>query len=118
LDFYREHPVYFYALNHQERRASRSERETPFSVKGNEVASRIFGRVRQGVERGIADGSIRSEIEINTFLVLFFAHTYGVMHTVISKQDVYVDVLGLGPEEVERSALEFLQHFIERGERG
>ena len=115
LDFYREYPVYFYALNHQERRASRSERETPFSVKGNEVAARIFGRVRQGVERGIDDGSIRSEIETDSFLVLFFAFTYGVMHTVISKQDVYADVLGLGPEEVERSGLEFLEHFLKRG---
>ena len=116
LDFYRKYPVYFYALNHQERRASRSEKETPFSVKGNQVASRIFLRVREGVERGIEDGSIRSEIETDRFLVLFFAYTYGVMHTVISKQDVYVDVLGLGPEDVERSGLEFLQYFLERGE--
>jgi AcrR family transcriptional regulator len=117
LNFYREYPAYFYALNHQERRGSREERETPFSVKGDEMASRIFGRMRGSIERGIEDGSIRREVDSNRFLVLFFAYTYGVMHTVISKQDVYVDVLGLSPEEVEASGLEFLQYFLERGER-
>jgi AcrR family transcriptional regulator len=117
FDFYREHPVYFYALNHQERRGSREERETPFSVKGDEIASRIFERIRQSIERGIEDGSIRSEVDINRLSVLFFAYTYGVMHTVISKEDVYEDVLGLNAKEVERSALEFLEYFLERREK-
>jgi len=117
LDFYRKYPAYFYALNHQERRGSREERETPFSVKGDEMASRIFGRMRGSIGRGIEDRSIRREVDSNRFLVLFFAYTYGVMHTVISKQDVYVDILGLSPEEVERSGLEVLQYFLERGER-
>lgn len=114
FDFYRDNPVYFYALNHQERRGPGAERETPSSAKGNEVASRIFGRIRENVERGIEDGTIRREIDINRLSVLFFAYTYGVMHTVLAKEDVYVDVLGLNPEEVERSALEFLRYSLER----
>jgi AcrR family transcriptional regulator len=117
FDFYREYPVYFYALNHQERRGSREERETPFSVKGDKIASRIFGRMRQSTERGIEDGSIRRGVDINRLSVLFFAYTYGVTHTVISKEDVYRDVLGLDSEAVERSALEFLRYFLERREK-
>ncbi len=117
FDFYREYPVYFNALNHQERRGSRAERETPFSVKGNEVAGRIFGRIRESIERGIADGTVRKEVDANRLSVLFFAYTYGVMHTVLAKQDVYVDVLRMSPEEVERSALEFLEYSLERREK-
>jgi len=113
FDFYREYPVYFYALNHQERRGPGAERGTPFSVKGNEVASRIFDKIRENIKRGIEDGSIRREVNINRLLVLFFSNTYGVMHTVLAKEDVYVDVLGLNHEEVERSALEFLEYFLE-----
>jgi TetR/AcrR family transcriptional regulator len=114
FDFYREHPVYFYALNHQERRGSSADRETPYSIKGNEIASRIFAKLRKSVQRGVEDGSVREGIDTNRLSVIFFAYTYGVMHTVLSKEDVYVDVLGLDSEVVERSALEFLKYFLQR----
>lgn len=117
FDFYREHPIYFYAMNHQERRGPGAERETPFSIKGDEIASRIFGKLQENIERGIDDGSIREGIDINRFSVVFFAHTYGVMHTVLSKEDVYVDVLGLDSKAVEGSAMEFLEYFLERREK-
>ena len=114
FDFYREYPDYFHAMNHQERRRQGAERETPFSIKGNEVATRIFGRIQVNIERGIEDGSIRSEIDVDSFSILYFALTHGVMHTALSKEDVYLDVLGLDSGVVERSALEFLEYFLER----
>jgi AcrR family transcriptional regulator len=114
FDFYKAYPVYFYALNHQERRGPGAERETPSSVKGDEVASRIFGKIRECIELGIEDGTIRKEIDIDRVSVLFFSHTYGVIHTVLNKEDVYADVLGLNQGEVERSALDFLEYFLER----
>lgn len=117
FNFYREYPVYFRAMNHQERRARGAERETPYSIRGNEVASNIFGKIQKNIERGVEDGSIRREIDINQFLILCFALTYGVMHTVFSKEDVYMDVLGLDCEMVERSALEFLEYYLERKEK-
>lgn len=116
FDFYREHPDYFHAMNHQERRRQRAERETPFSVKGNEVASRIFGRVRVNIERGIQDGSVRPEIDVSQSLILYFAITHGVMHTVLSKEDVYGDVLGLDSGVVQTSALELLEYSLARRE--
>ena len=114
FDFYREYLAYFFAMNHQERRGPGAERETPFSIKGDEIASRIFNKIRENLELGIKDGSIRREININRFLILFFAYTHGVMHTVISKEDVYIDVLGLDSEEVEKSAIEFIEYFLKR----
>lgn len=116
FDFYREYPIYFYAMNHQERRGPGAGRETPYSMKGDEVASRIFGKLGEYVEQGIEDGSIRREVDSNRLCVLFFAYTYGVMHTVLSKEDVYADVLGLDSDAVERSALEFIEYFLERRE--
>jgi AcrR family transcriptional regulator len=112
FDFYRQYPDYFHALNHQERRSEGVERETPFSIKGNEVASRIFGRISQEIERGMKDKSIRTGIDVNQFLVLCFSITHGVVHTVLSKEDVYKEVLGLEPEVIENSALEFLEYFL------
>ena len=73
--------------------------------------------IRENLELGIKDGSIRGEIDINRALILFFAYTHGVMHTVISKEDVYLDVLGLDSDEVEKSAMEFIEYFLKRREK-
>jgi AcrR family transcriptional regulator len=112
FDFYREYPDYFHAMNHRERRSEGEERETPFSVKGNEVAERIFRKIREKIEQGMADGTVRPGIDINQLSILFFAITHGVIHTILSKDDVYSEVLGLESDEVERSALEFLEYYL------
>ena len=116
FDFYRKHPAHFLAMNHQEHRMP-DARVTPSSSKGDEIAARIFGGIRKALEQGMADGSIREEIDVDCFLALYFAHTHGVMHLVSAKQDVYEDVLGLAPEDIERSALEFIEYYLAREEK-
>lgn len=117
FSFYGQYPVYFHAFNHQERRRPSERLETPFAVKGNEVASRIFDRIAEGIRQGIDDGSIRKEIDINVLLVLLYAQIYGVMHTVHSKKDIYEDVFGLAPAIIEESALEIIEYYLRTGER-
>jgi AcrR family transcriptional regulator len=116
FDFYRRHAVHFQAMNHREHRAS-DARTTPSAVEGDEVAARIFEWVRKSVERGMEDGSIRKGIDVDSFLVLHFAHVHGVMHTIQGKPDVYVDVLGLTAEDVEASALGFVEYFLDGREK-
>ena len=110
--FYKQHPVYFYTLNHQERRKARERLGTSIAEKGNEVASRVFERITEKLRQGIEDGSIRKEIDINVFLVLFYAQIYGVMHFMYSKEDVYKDVLGLDSSIIENSALETIEYYL------
>lgn len=112
LTFYKEHPVYFHAMNHQERRTTKARLETPFSIKGNEIASRIFGQIQESIRLGIDEGSIRKDIDVNSFSVLVYAHTYGVMHTIHSKEDVYKDVLNVESSTVEKSALEYMEYYL------
>ncbi len=113
--FYRQQPVYFYALNHQERRSVCERLETPFAAKGNVVASRVFARIGEAVRLGIAEGTIRVGIDVNVFLVLLYAHVYGVMHTIYSKEDIYKDVFGLDPAIIENSALEVIEFYLNTG---
>lgn len=112
--FYQEYPVYFYTMNHQERRSVSERLGTPIAEKGNEAASRVFETVADEVRRGMEDGSIRNEIDINAFLVLFYAQIYGVMHFMYSKEDVYKDVLGLDSTIIERSALENIEYYLKK----
>ena len=110
--FYKEHPVYFYTMNHQERRRVSERLGTRIAEKGNEAASRVFERIAEKVRQGIEDRSIREGIDINVFLVLFYAQIYGVMHVVYSKEDVYKDVLGLDSSMIENSALETIEYYL------
>lgn len=67
------------------------------------------------MRQGIAEGTIRGSIDVNVFLVLLYAHVYGVMHTIYSKQDIYEDVFGLDPAIIERSALEVIESYLRTG---
>ena len=112
FDFYKQYPVYFYTMNHQERRKLSERLASPFSKKGDEMALRIFGKISEGLQQGIGDGSIRKTIDIHAFLVLLFAQIYGVMHTVYSKEDVYKDLFHMDPEIIEQSALDSIEYYL------
>ena len=116
--FYKQYPVYFYAMNHQERRRVVERLETPFAAKGNEAAARVFERMAKEIRQGIDEGSIRREIDIDVFLVLLYAQMYGVMHTVYSKEDIYKDVFGLDSEVIENSALEVIEYYLKTEKPG
>ena len=113
--FYKKYPVYFYTLNHQERRKAADRRDTPFAAKGDEVAVRIFDRIAEGVRQGIKEGSIRQAIEVNMFLVLLYAQIYGVTHTIYAKEDIYKDAFNLDPATIEKTALEIIEYYLKSG---
>ena len=113
--FYSQHPVYFYAMNHQERRSATERMKAPLADKGNDAAARIFDRMAEGLRQGIDDGSVRREVNINLVLVLLYAQIYGVTHTIYSKEDVYKDVFGLDPAIIEQSAVETIGYYLRAG---
>lgn len=111
-DFYRRNPVYFHALNHQERRGPDERSSTPFSAKGDECAARILGQFQESVRKGVEDGSIRKDADTKQAFILIYALTFGVMHTIHAKEDVYQDVLDLESGSIERSSLELMERYL------
>jgi len=112
--FYKQFPVYFHTLNHQERRIVKARMETPYATKGNEIASRIFKNLADSLRQGIKEGSIRKDIDIHVLLILLFAQIYGVMHTIYAKKDIYQDVLHLDSETIEKAALKIIEQFLRK----
>ena len=110
--FYKKYPVYFYTMNHQERRTPKERTETPYAIKGNKKASGLFQTMTECIDQGIKEGNIRENIDTKSFLMLFFAQIYGVMHTIHDKEDVYVDVLELKTEDIEKSGLEMIEYYL------
>lgn len=113
--FYKKHPAYFYALNHQERRKAADRRDTPFAAKGDEVAARIFNRIAAGLRQGIREGSVRQGIDVNMFMVLLYAQMYGVTHTIHAKEDIYRDMFNLDPADIEKAAVEIIEYYLKSG---
>ena len=112
FDFYKQYPIYFYTMNHQERRKPGEHLNTPHAIMGDEIAGRLFEKSRGSMQQGIEEGSIRKEINIHQVSILIYAHTYGVMHTIYSKEDIYKDVLNMDPDSIEKSALEFMEYYL------
>lgn len=112
FDFYQKYPIYFYTMNHQERRKPNLRLNTPNSTKGNEIASRLFVIHCQSIKQGIEDGSIRKETDIKQVNLFIYAHTYGIMHTIHSKKDIYKDVMNLEADSIQKSALEFMEYYL------
>lgn len=113
--FYKKHPAYFYALNHQERRKAADRRDTPFAAKGDEVAARIFNRIAAGLRQGIREGSVRQGIDVNMFMVLLYAQMYGVTHTIHAKEDIFRDMFNLDPADIEKAAVEIIEYYLKSG---
>lgn len=113
--FYKKHPAYFYALNHQERRKAADRRDTPFAAKGDEVAARIFDRIAAGLRQGIREGSVRQGIDVNMFMVLLYAQMYGVTHTIHAKEDITRDMFNLDPADIEKAAVEIIEYCLKSG---
>lgn len=113
FDFYRRYPVYFHTFNHQERRPQSHRRKGPFAKEGDEVGSRVLGKMAAAIALGIEQGNIRKNVDTNVFLILMFAQIYGVMHTVHAKADVYEDLLVLDTVTIEQSTIEFLRYYLE-----
>jgi TetR/AcrR family transcriptional regulator len=114
LAFYKQYPIYFFTMNHQERRSVHARSETPFSKMGNEISARIFEHLARGLRQGIEEGIIRKEIDISVSMILMFAHLYGVMHTLFAKEDVYKDVLHLDFSKIEKSAVDIVDQYLRK----
>ncbi len=110
--FYKEFPIYFLTMNHQERRKAKERLASPFSIKGNEVASNLFAKITESIKQGMNEGNIRKDIDVNILSILIFAHTYGVTHMIYSKEDVYKDLFNMDPSTIEKSAVEFLESYL------
>ena len=114
FEFYKQYPVYFQTMNHQEKRKPSARLNTPHAARSNEISAKLFERYQDLLRQGIGEGSIRKDIDVNQCSILVYAHTYGIMHTLLSKEDIYRDVLNLAPESIEKSTLEFMEYYLRR----
>jgi TetR/AcrR family transcriptional regulator len=117
LDFYMSSPVYFYAMNHQENRTAEERAVTPHSKEGDEAASRLLGILVDAIRRGVEDGSIREDIDPGFVNALIYTNTFGATHTMMFKEDVYKDVMGIDASSIEDATCDLIATYL-RNDKG
>ena len=61
----------------------------------------------------ISHGSqVLAKEDIKQVTLLIYAHTYGIMHTLHSKEDIYKDVMNLEADSILKSSLEFMEYYL------
>jgi TetR/AcrR family transcriptional regulator len=115
-EFQREYPDYFNALLHHESREidMSAVEENPFMSRCSELGNRVFQFLQEVVKRGIADGSIRSDLDPLKLSLVVWGHATGIMQVVRAKKKVIEDIMGINGEELITYSFELMQKYIEK----
>jgi AcrR family transcriptional regulator len=115
-EFQREYPDYFNALLHHESREfdMSAVEENPFMSRCSELGNQVFQFLQEVVKRGIADGSIRSDLDPLKLSLVVWGHATGIMQVVRAKKKVIEDIMGINGEELITYSFELMQKYIEK----
>ncbi len=116
VEFQRKYPDYFNALLHHESRELDMSvvEENPFISRCSELGNQVFHFLQEVVKRGIADGSIRSDLDPLKLSLVVWGHATGIMQVVRAKKKVIEDIMGINGEELITYSFDLMQKYIEK----
>jgi TetR/AcrR family transcriptional regulator len=92
FDFYKKRPDYYQAILHHEIHDNGSGIEgdggRPSTALCNEMSHKLYRRIHQIVEGGIADGSIRDDLGTVKLSIILWGLFTGLMHVIAQKAEV------------------------------
>jgi TetR/AcrR family transcriptional regulator len=119
FEFYKEEPDYFSVMLHKEIREV-----TPEAVKGasgfarcNEIGNQLFFQLQEAVRLGIADGSIRNDLDPVKLSLVLWGHSAGVLHIFKTKEPIMESMLGASVEEIVEYSNQLIMYYLENKER-
>jgi AcrR family transcriptional regulator len=86
--------------------------ENPNIACCKETGDRIFSLLVKVVETGIADGSVRPDLEPLKLAITLWGQLSGVFHLAAKKERMLKQILGLEPEDIINYSLELTDHCI------
>jgi len=115
-EFYREETDYYKIILHQEPNGLIDDcnvETNPCVQESKEKGNRIFTFLREVVEIGIKDGSIRPDLDPMKVAVVLWGHSSGIMHIVAKKGAVLEEMLQVDSGELIRYSLELQKLYLE-----
>ena len=114
-EFYKTEPDYYGTLLHQETYAYDPETVEADSniALCQDLGERIFGLMREAVEAGIKDGTIRSDLDPAILPMVLWGHSAGVLHLVKTKEKIFQEKFSLSPEEIIEYSFQLISRYLE-----
>lgn len=115
-EFYRKETDYYKIILHQEPNGLIDDcvdEANPCVQESKEKGNRIFTFMREVVEIGIKDGSIRPDLDPMMAAIVLWGHSSGIMHIVAKKKAVLENLLQIDSRELIQYALELQKTYLE-----
>ena len=114
-EFYKTEPDYYGAMLHQETYEydpETVERDSNIALCEG-LGEEIFGMMREMVETGIKDGTIRKDLDPARLPIILWGHSAGVLHLVKAKEKIFREKFALSPEEIIEYSFQLIGHYLE-----
>ncbi len=115
--FYSEHPNYFTIMQHQDKDVpdATDPEKNPNMCKCIEIGEETIAHMQEIVSTGIADGTIRQDLDPFKLSLVLWGHCSGILALLRDKQSFLEDVLKIKREElVEYSHQLMLEYLVNR----
>lgn len=114
IDFFQEDRNHFDIIMHKDPGQIDLENleENPNIALCKETGDKIFNLLVQVVETGIADGSVRPDLDPLKLAISLWGQLSGVFHLAAKKERILKKLLGLDPEDIIHYSLELSNHCI------
>lgn len=102
FQFYKKYPNYFSTMIHQETDKVDPEviETSPNYSQCHQIGNDIFGLMQEAAKIGIADGTIRQDLDPVKLSLVLWGHSAGILHIFNAKEPVIESYFGASLEEV------------------
>ena len=115
-EFYKKQPDYYGTLLHQEvyELDPNNPVENPNIVLCTEIGNKIFGLIRECVQVGIKDGTIREDLDPVKLPIILWGHSSGVLHLLKSKGPFLEEKFACSAEEIIEYSFQMVINYLEK----
>jgi len=119
-EFYKNEPDYFNMLLHQDLNPldPASLDDFPSIKYCSEVGGKIFALMQDCLRAGIADGSIRSDLDPVKMSLILWGHSSGILHLFKAKEKVIRAMFGSEVEEIVDYSFNMIRDYLENPGNG
>ena len=114
-EFYKKEPDYFAAMLHQETHEIDPEliEKSPNYTRCKELGNQIFALIQEAVKTGIADGTVRQDLEPARLSLVLWGHTSGILNIVKTKVKVIEQIFNMDEEEIIEYSHRLIASYLE-----
>jgi AcrR family transcriptional regulator len=119
FEFYKKEPDYFTAMLHQETYKADPDiiEKNPNYARCNEIGNNIFRLMQEAVTTGIADGTIRQDLDPVKLSLVLWSHSAGTLHIFKTKEAMIKNMFKLNVEEVVEYSYRLIEEYVRNKEK-